>query len=167
MISPFFRTDTVEIVVPNGKYRQCVAVEKSKIYPNVAKGSHVDGSERRDRSSGLKGDGALGLRGEWVQRQKEDGPLMAVRRSRHKGEGRLLPWRCRIFATVLKQNGVLFSTTHEPCKYQASAYLPRWSLAWRFQDALPDRPPLHPAKHHRLPATLVLANAISPRKRRR
>jgi len=40
MISPFFRNDTVEIVVPNGKYRQCVAVEKSKIYASVAKGSH-------------------------------------------------------------------------------------------------------------------------------
>jgi hypothetical protein len=30
MISPFCRNDTVEIVVPNGKYRQCVAVEKLK-----------------------------------------------------------------------------------------------------------------------------------------
>jgi len=33
----------------------------------------------------------------------------------------LLPGRCRIFATVLKQNRALFLTTHEPCKYQASA----------------------------------------------
>jgi len=32
----------------------------------------------------------------------------------------LLPGRCRIFATVLKQNRALFLTTHEPCKYQAS-----------------------------------------------
>jgi hypothetical protein len=40
MISPFFRNDTVEIVVPNSKYRQWVAVEKSRIYPSVAKGSH-------------------------------------------------------------------------------------------------------------------------------
>jgi hypothetical protein len=30
MISPFFRNDTVEIVVPNNKFRQCVPVEKSK-----------------------------------------------------------------------------------------------------------------------------------------
>ena len=32
----------------------------------------------------------------------------------------LLPGRCRIFATVLKQSRALFLTTHEPCKYQAS-----------------------------------------------
>jgi hypothetical protein len=32
----------------------------------------------------------------------------------------LLPGRCRIFATVLKQYRALFLTTHEPCKYQAS-----------------------------------------------
>jgi hypothetical protein len=32
----------------------------------------------------------------------------------------LLPGRCRIFVTVLKQNRALFLTTHEPCKYQAS-----------------------------------------------
>jgi hypothetical protein len=32
----------------------------------------------------------------------------------------LLPGRCRIFATILKQNRALFLTTHEPCKYQAS-----------------------------------------------
>ena len=32
----------------------------------------------------------------------------------------LLRGRCRIFATVLKQNRALFLTTHEPCKYQAS-----------------------------------------------
>ena len=32
----------------------------------------------------------------------------------------LLPGRCRIFATVLKQNRALFLTAHEPCKYQAS-----------------------------------------------
>ena len=32
----------------------------------------------------------------------------------------LLSGRCRIFATVLKQNRALFLTMHEPCKYQAS-----------------------------------------------
>ena len=37
----------------------------------------------------------------------------------------------------------------------------------RFQGAPPDRPPLHPAKRHRLPAAAVSANAISPRKRRK
>jgi len=40
MISPFCRNDTVEIVVPNSKCRQCVAVKKSKIYASVANGSH-------------------------------------------------------------------------------------------------------------------------------
>jgi dipeptidase len=30
LISPFFRIHTVEIVVPNGEYRQSVAVEKIK-----------------------------------------------------------------------------------------------------------------------------------------
>jgi hypothetical protein len=40
MISPFSRNDTVEIVVPNSKYRQYVAPEKSKIYASVANGSH-------------------------------------------------------------------------------------------------------------------------------
>jgi hypothetical protein len=53
MISPFFRNDTVEIVVPNGKYRQCLAVEKSKIYASVANRSHLsmdqgEGSEVLD-----------------------------------------------------------------------------------------------------------------------
>jgi len=43
MISPFFRNDTVEIVVPNSKYRQCVAVKKSKIYASVANRSHLFG----------------------------------------------------------------------------------------------------------------------------
>jgi hypothetical protein len=40
MISPSAGMDTVEIVVPNSKYRQCVAVEKQKIYASVANGSH-------------------------------------------------------------------------------------------------------------------------------
>ena|SRR6516164_277727 len=30
MISPFFRNDTVEIIVPNNRFHQRVAVEKSK-----------------------------------------------------------------------------------------------------------------------------------------
>ena len=40
----------MEIVVPNGKYRQCVAVEKSKIYAGVANGSQPstdDGAGKR------------------------------------------------------------------------------------------------------------------------
>jgi hypothetical protein len=32
--------NTVEIVVPDSKHRQCVAVEKSKICSSVANGSH-------------------------------------------------------------------------------------------------------------------------------
>jgi hypothetical protein len=49
----------VEIVVPNGKYRQCVAVEKSKIYASVANGSHPQieramyGTCKRARDGGL------------------------------------------------------------------------------------------------------------------
>jgi hypothetical protein len=37
----------VEIVVPNGKYRQYVAVQKSKIHASVANGSHPLDSPRR------------------------------------------------------------------------------------------------------------------------
>jgi hypothetical protein len=40
MISPVSRDNTLEIVVPNSKYRQPVAVEKSKNYSSVANGSH-------------------------------------------------------------------------------------------------------------------------------
>jgi hypothetical protein len=41
MISPSPRNDTVEIVVPYSKYRQCAAVKKSKIYASVANRSHL------------------------------------------------------------------------------------------------------------------------------
>jgi hypothetical protein len=40
MISPFFLNHTVEIVVPNNKFRQCVGVGKIKKYLSVANGSH-------------------------------------------------------------------------------------------------------------------------------
>jgi hypothetical protein len=55
MISPFSRNDTLEIVVPNSKYRQYVAPEKSKIYASVANGSHPLDSPRRREAAGGHG----------------------------------------------------------------------------------------------------------------
>jgi hypothetical protein len=51
MISPIFRNDPVEIVVPNSKYRQCVAVEKSKIYASVANRLHLSRYQGRRKAA--------------------------------------------------------------------------------------------------------------------
>jgi|SRR5215472_7381866 hypothetical protein len=92
----------MEIVVPNGKYRQCVAVEKSKIYAGVANGSQPStGDGAGKRRTGIA---------EGHESEKQCRPESKKGRHNAYNEntlGRWLRWRNRPWHTRACQGAVL------------------------------------------------------------